>query len=78
MLTQDVFDNAVEEKIRYTDNTTPLHLAAMKGNMDTVQFLVSKGASVNARDMNGTTPLDYAGLYGRKEVVEYLSKRTKK
>eukprot|EP00931_Biecheleriopsis_adriatica_P090947 TRINITY_DN64854_c0_g1_i1.p1 TRINITY_DN64854_c0_g1~~TRINITY_DN64854_c0_g1_i1.p1 ORF type:complete len:379 (+),score=65.61 TRINITY_DN64854_c0_g1_i1:91-1227(+) len=37
---------------------TPLHLAVEQGNRETVEFLVSNGAKVNAKDKEGRTPLD--------------------
>lgn len=37
---------------------TPLHLAALRGNFDVVEFLVSEfDASTSIRDKNGCTPL---------------------
>ena len=37
---------------------TPVHLAALRGNFDVVEFLVSEfEASTSIRDKNGCTPL---------------------
>jgi len=52
--------------------TTPLHRAAMKGNIQACKFLLSKGAVVNPVDMNCITPLRHAVFRGELEVVELL------
>lgn len=39
---------------------TPLHAAAFNGSDAIIQFLVDKGAKVNAKDKTGQTPLDKA------------------
>lgn len=51
---------------------SPLHYAVMKGRMEIVNLLLSRGADVNSRTRNGTTPLHTAALYARKEVAERL------
>jgi ankyrin repeat protein len=49
---------------------TALHFAARKGNIDAVEFVITKcGGKVLARDRNGATPLHMAGS---KEVAELL------
>jgi WD40 repeat protein len=59
---------------------TPLHVAAMWGDIRLARLLVSHGANVNARCDKGGTPLDYAGMsalhrMGKnpEEVARYLS-----
>jgi ankyrin repeat protein/preprotein translocase subunit SecA len=39
---------------------TPLHLAVSKGNLETVQYLLRKKASLSIRDKDGLTPIDHA------------------
>ena len=39
---------------------TPLHLAALHGNTEVVDFLLKKEADPNAKDEYGQTPLDRA------------------
>jgi len=51
---------------------TPLHIAASGGDMAIVQYLVEKGATVNARAMMGHTPLYVAAMMGHRPVVVYL------
>ena len=64
--------------------STPLHHAAYFGQLETVKWLVEKGAGMNARNNDGSTPLDaaYARMESdefdsdarraKREVVEYL------
>ncbi|CAH0482456.1 unnamed protein product [Peronospora belbahrii] len=55
---------------------TPLHLAAMRGKLDTVQFLVETlDADVMALDAKKRTPRDLAQLKHFREVVRYLKQR---
>jgi ankyrin repeat protein/beta-lactamase regulating signal transducer with metallopeptidase domain len=53
---------------------TPLQAAAAAGQREVAEFLISKGALVNAEAaaQGGTTALHYAALGGSKEVVELL------
>lgn len=51
---------------------TPLHRAANNGRMEAVEYLVNKGADVNARDNNGETPL-LASRTG--DVIKFLLSR---
>ena len=39
---------------------TPLHWAAMKGNLELCRVLVAAGADVRARNAQGRTPLEHA------------------
>jgi hypothetical protein len=41
-------------------SATPLHTAAVNGNLDIVHFLLESGADLNAVDSEGKTPLDRA------------------
>jgi ankyrin repeat protein len=53
-------------------NQTALLIAAYKGNMEIVQYLVNKKADINKKDNFGGTPLHMATLSGKKEIVEFL------
>jgi ankyrin repeat protein len=51
---------------------TPLHLAVLHNHNDVAQYLLSKGADVNARTSTGITPLHEAAQNGNKEITELL------
>jgi ankyrin repeat protein len=46
--------------------------AAMDGNLDTLQLLVSRGANIHQVDKYGYSALLSAALLGRMEVCKYL------
>ena len=50
----------------------PLHEAAKKGDMDQINRLIEKGATVDVKDENSNTPLYIAVGQGHKDVVELL------
>lgn len=53
---------------------TALHLAAQDGNVDSLQVLVSGGASADARNARGQSALHLAALAQSPETVEVLLK----
>ena len=60
-------------KARDIYNLTPLHHAAMRGNIKIVEHLVKEcGVDINARDKMGSTPLHIAATYRNVEVVKIL------
>ena len=63
------------------DATTPLHLAALKGQKEIAELLIAEDANVNAKGTGGRTPLNTAIIFGRKEIEDLLRKhggKTKK
>lgn len=52
--------------------TTPLHRAAIRGDLAMVSLLTSRGARVDAETNDEATPLFAAAEYGHLEVVKYL------
>ncbi|OQR92718.1 hypothetical protein ACHHYP_03325 [Achlya hypogyna] len=53
-------------------NQTPLHFAVSGGAMQTVQFLISKAASVSKVDVNGNSSIHIASRWGRLDILEYF------
>lgn len=56
------------------NDDTALHLAALKGHLSVVKFLVENGATVDIYDQPdcGNTPLLLASCRGHTEIVKYL------
>ncbi|KAJ4486018.1 ankyrin repeat-containing domain protein [Lentinula aciculospora] len=52
---------------------TPLHLACDRGSVETVRFLLSKGADTSIKDPDEMTPLQLAQTAGHEGIVELLS-----
>jgi hypothetical protein len=49
-----------------------IHQAAAVGNVKLVEFLVSKGNSIEQKSLSGETPLHFAARSGSDEVVRFL------
>lgn len=55
------------------EGTTPLHIAAQRGLMPVVRWLVeSRNALVTVADHAGVTPRDTALAHGNFTIAEYL------
>lgn len=64
--------NAQEKRIF---KHTPLHIAAEWGPLEIVQFLLDKGANVNAKSTQGNTPLHYAAKQNEAAIAQLLLER---
>lgn len=55
-----------------------VHVAAERGDLEMVRFLIERGADTQAKKRNGATAVDLAAQHGHWEVVRFLAKfRTK-
>ncbi len=54
-------------------NTPPIYSAALAGRTEVVEFLIEKGADLNAKPYSGQTPIAAAAEKGHTEVVELLA-----
>ena len=54
---------------------TVLHVAAEKGNLEIVQYLVEHGADVKAKNTYETTVLHYGAGSGNMKLVQWLVKQ---
>ena len=72
------FERSALEKVIESVNSlsclksSPLHYAVLGGNVDTVQFLVERGARVDSRNSFGETPLHWACKEGKESIVRLL------
>lgn len=57
---------------RNADGRTPLHEAALEGQMEIVEFLLSRKAEMNLQDKKGQTPLHLAAKEGFMKVIKLL------
>jgi ankyrin repeat protein len=69
---QSLIDNGVKIDTVGDLGFTPLHVAAMKGNLEAVQILVQNGARLEVADEDGSTALDNAVLHGHGCVANHL------
>ena len=54
-----------------TQGQTPLHTAALEGQLETAEVLVAAGqAYVNARDHDGNSPLHLAARAGHTHLIQ--------
>ncbi|MCD0488656.1 ankyrin repeat domain-containing protein [Pedobacter sp. MC2016-14] len=53
------------------DARTYLHWAANRGNVEVMEYLVSKGAKLNIEDSHGTTPMLFAAGSGQQNTKVY-------
>ena len=49
--------------------TTPLFLAAYKGNKEIIELLIASGAEINAVSSNGLTPTDWSSDEGIETLL---------
>ena len=47
-----------------SNDSTPLHIAVKKGDIDIVEFLIKSGANIQAKEVNNWTPLHNAATKG--------------
>ncbi|KAF8770210.1 Ankyrin-3 like protein [Argiope bruennichi] len=69
-LVELIFNSGMD--IKFLHDSSALHLAAEEGHVDTVKFLLLKGADINSQDCNGDTALHLSSPKGHKEVVHLL------
>ena len=71
----EVAGDGADLNAAYKNGSTSLHLAANRGHLEILGFLLDKGADVNSSDASGSTPLDEAAWKGHVEAARLLLKR---
>lgn len=60
----------------FHSHSTPVHQAALAGDMETTKLLVEHGARLDLRDkIYGSTPQGWAEWNGKTEVAVYLREK---
>ena len=60
------------DDVKDDERWTALHYSAPRGNLEVAQYLVGKGADVNARAADGLTAVMYPAGNGHLEYVQFL------
>ena len=71
MVKQALAENG-DVNVKGQDDYTALHAAAENGHQAVLQYLLERGADVNARVTTGQTPLDLALAAGGLDLAELL------
>ncbi|XP_057779258.1 uncharacterized protein LOC130997844 [Salvia miltiorrhiza] len=66
----DAFDGNIDEIVE--DGDTVLHLTCLYGHLNCVQFLLERGANLEAKDEDGAIPLHDACAGGYLEIAQLL------
>ena len=65
-------DEKIAPNTRSRTGDTPLHIAALNGNLRAVELLLREGVEFNARGEGGMTPLHYAVQMEQVEAIKIL------
>jgi len=65
-------DEKMDFNARSLQGQTVLHLACYHGDLPIINYLIDKGAMVDAKDQFGVQPIHYASAYGFIPVLDLL------
>jgi len=64
--------HVVDVNVQRSDGATPLYLAALNGQQDTVIILIEHGAKTSISNFKGKIPSDAARVAGYSQIADYL------
>lgn len=64
--------NLPADVLQSSNRQTPMHKAAIQGNLDMAKLLHAYGAQLDVRDAYGNTPMSYASSGGYQAFIEWL------
>jgi ankyrin repeat protein len=67
-----LLDNSADVNVKNKSALTPLHFAAFRGKLDSVEELIKRGANIDAIDESNLTPLFYSIQAKHPEVTKFL------
>lgn len=65
-------DEKITPYSRGRTGDTPLHIAAINGNLEAIVLLLQEGAELNAKGEDGMTPLHYAVQMKQIDAIKIL------
>ncbi|WP_338477023.1 ankyrin repeat domain-containing protein [Wolbachia endosymbiont (group A) of Nomada hirtipes] len=71
-ITRLLLDRGANIEATASNNFTVLHDAVYYNKLDMVEFLVQRGANINAKNGRDETPLEVANRLGRTEIANFL------
>ncbi|XP_008104963.2 fibronectin type 3 and ankyrin repeat domains protein 1 isoform X2 [Anolis carolinensis] len=71
-LAQVLVENGADVNMKNSSGKDSLMIACFAGNLDIAQYLRSKGASWQARDLGGCTAMHWAADGGHCDVIEWM------
>ena len=61
-----------DQKTMDESKRTPLHTASLNGHLEVAEHLIAKGATIDAKEIDGSTPLILAAQEGHLKVIDLL------
>jgi len=62
----------MDPQVKGPFGSTPIHIAAIRGDIDAIKLLMEVGVDINAQGEHGYTPLHEAVEQGQLEVAKLL------